>query len=110
MIFFLNASEVFTLTCISTGGPATTVSWTRNSTTVITEGTETVLNNGVSAKYTHTLLVRERLEGLYKCSVTNQVSNLVSKQLYVKGKSAQMMYIAGNMHNDALICIATFAH
>ena len=30
-------SPQFTLTCISTGGPATTVSWTRDSTPV-TEG------------------------------------------------------------------------
>ena len=34
-------SPQFTLTCISSGGPATTVSWTRDSTTV-TEGNETV--------------------------------------------------------------------
>ena len=32
-------SPQFTLTCISTGGPATTVTWTRDSTTV-TEGNE----------------------------------------------------------------------
>ena len=44
----------FTLTCISTGGPATTVTWTRDSIT-INEGTETVLNNATTAQYTHTL-------------------------------------------------------
>ena len=43
----------FTLTCISTGGPATTVTWTRDSTTV-TEGTETVLDDPETAQYTHT--------------------------------------------------------
>ena len=48
------ASPRFTLTCISTGGPATTVTWTRDSTTVA-EGTETVLNDPITAKYTHTL-------------------------------------------------------
>ena len=37
----------FTLTCISTGGPATTVTWTRDSTT-LTRGTKTVLNDLVS--------------------------------------------------------------
>ena len=36
------ASPQFTLTPISTGGPATNVTWTRDSNTV-TEGTETVL-------------------------------------------------------------------
>ena len=45
-----------TLTCISTGGPATTVTWTRDS-IIITEGAETVLNNRVTAQYTHTLIV-----------------------------------------------------
>ena len=58
-----------TLTCISTGGPATTVSWTRDSTTVITEGTETVLNDPVTAQYTHTLTVTTW--GMYTCTVAN---------------------------------------
>ncbi|CAI8028832.1 hypothetical protein GBAR_LOCUS16386, partial [Geodia barretti] len=35
-----------TLTCISTGGPATTVTWTRDSTTV-TQGAQTVFNDPV---------------------------------------------------------------
>ena len=46
------ASPQFTLTCITTGGPATTVTWTRDSTTV-TEGNETVLNDPVTAQYMH---------------------------------------------------------
>ena len=60
----------FTLTCISTGGPATTVTWIRDSDTV-TEGTETVLENPVTAQYTHTLTVTGRLGGLYTCTVSN---------------------------------------
>ena len=62
-------SPQFTLTCISTGGPATTVTWTRDSTTV-TEGNETVLNDPETAQYTHTLTVRGNIEGLYTCTVT----------------------------------------
>ena len=42
------ASPKLTLNCISTGGPVTTVTWTRDSTTV-TEGYETVLNDPVTA-------------------------------------------------------------
>ena len=60
----------FTLACISTGGPATTVTWTRDSTPV-TEGTETVLNDPVTARYTHTLTLTGRLPGLYTCTVAN---------------------------------------
>ena len=52
----------FTLACISTGGPATTV----------TQGTtETVLNDPVTAQYIHTLTVTGRLPGLYNCTVSN---------------------------------------
>ena len=63
-------SPQFTLTCISTGGPATTVTWTRDSTTV-TEGNETVLNDPETAQYTHTLTVTGNIEGLYTCAVGN---------------------------------------
>ena len=64
------ATPQFTLTCTSTGGPATTVTWTRDSVTV-TEGTETVLDDPLTAQYTHTLTVTGRLEGLYTCTVAN---------------------------------------
>ena len=64
------ASPQFTLTCISTGGPATTLTWTRDSDTV-TEGNETVLDFPVTAQYTHTLTVSGRLGGLYTCTVSN---------------------------------------
>ena len=74
----------FTLTCISTGGPATTVTWTRDSITV-TEGTETVLDDRVTAEYTHTLTVNEIVGGVYTCTVANIVSN-ESSQLNIIGK------------------------
>ena len=64
------ASPQFTLTCNSTGGPATTVTWTRDSVTV-TEGNETVLNDHMTAQYTHTLTVTGRLGGDYTCTVAN---------------------------------------
>ena len=74
------ASPQFTLTCISTGGPATTVTWTRDNVT-ITEGTETVLNDPVTAQYTHTLTVTERLGGLYTCTVANNRPSSDTAQL-----------------------------
>ena len=61
-------SDRLTLTCISTGGPATTVTWTRDYTTV-TEGTETVLDDPVTAQYTHILTVTTG--GEYTCTVSN---------------------------------------
>ena len=64
------ASTQFKLTCNSTGGPATNVTWTRDNGTV-TNGSETVLINRMTAQYTHTLTVTGRLAGLYMCNVTN---------------------------------------
>ena len=78
------ASPRFTLTCISTGGPATTVTWTRDSTTV-TEGNETVLNDPVTAQYTHTLIVTGRVPGLYRCTVKNNKPSTDSRHFTVNG-------------------------
>ena len=80
------ASPKFTLNCISTGGPATTVIWTRDSTTV-TEGNETVLNDPATALYTHTLTVTGRLPGRYRCTVKNNKPSTKSKYFIVQGMS-----------------------
>ena len=79
------ASPQFTLTCISTGGPATTVTWTRDSTTV-TEGTETVLNDPVTAQYTHTLTVTGRSPGFYRCTVANNKPSSRMAEFTVQGE------------------------
>ena len=63
-------SPQFTLTCISTGGPTTTVIWTRD-TTPVTEGNETVLLNPITAEYVHTLKVTGDIKGRYTCTVAN---------------------------------------
>ena len=76
----------FILTCISTGGSATTVTWTRDYDTV-TEGTKTMLDNGITAEYSHTLTVTGRQEGRYTCTVDNDVSDAVSSELNVEGDS-----------------------
>ena len=74
----------FTLTCISTGGPATTVTWTRDSVTV-TEGTETVLNNSETAQYIHTLTVTGRVGELFTCTVANNKPSNASASIAVSG-------------------------
>ena len=70
-------SPQFTLTCISTGGPATTVIWTRD-TTPVTEGNETVLLNPITAEYVHTLKVTGDVRGRYTCTVANNKPSKVS--------------------------------
>ena len=77
-------SRKFTITCISTGGPATTVTWTRDSITV-TEGTETVLDDPVTAQYTHTLTVTGRRGGMYTCTVSNNKPSMENRSIVVAG-------------------------
>ena len=79
-----DSTPQFTLTCISTGGPATTVIWTRDSVT-ITEGTQTTLDNNITAQYIHTLTVTGRLGGLYTCTVANNKPSSDSSSLRVRG-------------------------
>ena len=81
-------SDELTLTCISTGGPATTVTWTRDSTTV-TQGTQTVLNDPVTAQYTHTLTVTTA--GEYTCTVANNKPSSASATITVTGIPASLM-------------------
>ena len=72
----------FTLSCISTGGPATTVTWTRDSVN-ITEGTETVLVDPTTARYIHRLT--ERRTGTYTCSVANSKPSNDSASVAIQG-------------------------
>ena len=80
----------FTLTCVSTGGPATNVTWKRDS-TAITEGTDTVLDDSLTAQYTHTLNVTGRLGGLYSCTVSNSIAS-ASSFLLVQGNGLYQIY------------------
>ena len=78
------SSPQFSLTCTSTGGPATTVTWTRDSQTVL--GGVTVFNNDVTAQYTHTLTVTGRLGGQYQCSVNNSKPSEATTHFTVQGE------------------------
>ena len=88
------ASPQFTLTCISAGGPATTVIWTRDPATVMgdemidyvfEDSTYSQLDDPVTAQYTHTLTVTGRTEGLYQCNVSNSKPSSAVAQLRVQG-------------------------
>jgi len=77
-------SSQFSLTCTSTGGPATTVTWTRDSETV--SGGMTVLDDPVTAQYTHTLTVAGRLGGQYQCTVSNNKPSDGTANFTVQGR------------------------
>ena len=79
----------FTFTCISTGGPATTVTWTRDSVTVLEDGDTysltTKLTDTETAQYIHTLTVTRRLGGLYTCTVSNDKPSESEDSLSIDG-------------------------
>ena len=78
------ASPQFALTCNSTGGPATTVTWTRDFATAM--GNQmTVFNNVTTAQYTHTLTVTGRLGGLYQCTASNAKPSEAMADFTVEG-------------------------
>ena len=85
------ATPIFTLTCTSTGGPATNVSWTSNNSAVTENSahniTSQILTNAVTATYSHTLAVTGRLVGEYECTVSNNKPSSASRMLEVVGKN-----------------------
>ena len=92
-------SDQLTLTCISTGGPATTVTWTRDSTTTVTEGTETVLDDPETAQYTHTLTVTTG--GEYTCTVKNNKPSSDSATITIGGmlsNSCKPLFLCMEVH------------
>ena len=66
---------VFTLTCTSTGGPASTVTWRRNGVPLTADSFEyaftQVITNAVEATYGNVLTVRAKNLGDYTCSIGN---------------------------------------
>jgi len=78
---------VSTLTCTSTGGPATTVSWTRGNDTLNDVYNTSQVTDTVIATYVHSLRVTGRQEGSYSCSVSNnRTSPAAISTLQVAGK------------------------
>jgi len=78
---------VFTLTCTSTGGPATNAAWTKGST--ILSSTSQVVTNTETGTYNNTLRVAMRETGRYVCNVSNSRSSATA-DLTVVGKDQRI--------------------
>ena len=82
----------FTLTCTSTGGPTTTVSWRRDGEILVENSSnysvtsQTLLTNAEHAIYDHTLAVMGRLVGEYQCNVSNNKPSSSNRSLTVVGE------------------------
>ena len=53
-----------------------------------------MFNNAVTAQYTHTLTVTERLGGQYQCTVTNNKPSTATAQLTVQGTLIKMFFLS----------------
>ena len=87
----------FTLTCVTTGGPPTTVTWTRDNTEIDYQSNgnfrfSQTVTNFVNSTYNNTLTVTGRYPGQYNMEASNRntvqyaVSQSATSVLLVKGK------------------------
>ena len=87
-------TPVFTLTCTSTGGPVSTVSWRRDGTMLsddITYSIASEVTDGTTSTYTHTVRVTGRLLGEYECNVSGiRTPSGITRSLTV-GKNPKLM-------------------
>jgi len=88
---------VFTLTCVTTGGPPTTVTWTRDGTAIDYQNNSSfrfsrTVTDFVAATYNNTLTVTGNFPGLYNISAQNRNtaqyvdSTAATATLQVEGK------------------------
>ena len=84
------AVPMFSLTCTSTDGPATTVVWTRDEDMVPNDSNHIysqTLVNAQTAQYSNTLTVTGERPGDYQCRVSNNgnAENPATQTLTVEG-------------------------
>ena len=91
--------EFRTFTCTSTGGPATTVTWTKDGAVIIPSTTHQqtqMIVDTVGGIYQNTLTIAqsvtgENLYGLYSCTVENSRGN--SRNEYFYGKISKPVHV-----------------
>ena len=84
-------SERRTLTCVSTGSPATTVSWTKDGDKLTVDGTTYRMTQTVedrtTSTYENVLALSGDDTGVYKCTVVNALggssAGIIGKSLFL---------------------------
>ena len=82
-------TPVFNLTCTSTGGPVSTVSWRRDGTILSDDSNYTItseVTDGTTSTYAHTVTVTGRLLGEYQCNVSGIRTPSGSRRSLTVGK------------------------
>ena len=108
MFAVVSSSPVkFNLTCISTGGPATSVTWTRDEVNVIYDSAHVltqIVENTITAQYSNILTVTGVEGGRYRCIVSNVRGAVMSPVLSGSGRLFILRFI-----NIPLLCDSSLA-
>ena len=105
----------FTLGCISTSGPPTVVSWTRDGIPLPMDSNHVLtqtLVNPVTATYYNNLTVNRIFPGLYRCTVTS-IKPVISERLSasqevtIDGKCSQQYYCIVQCGSEGCVSIYT---
>ena len=88
----------FTLTCVTTGGPPTTVTWTRNNTEIDYQRNSNftfsqTVTNFVNSTYNNTLTVTGRYPGQYSMEALNR-----NTEMYVDSQPATCALLVKGKH------------
>ena len=92
-----SSGDNFTITCTSTGSPATSVTWTRDGTPLTTDGVAyQTLRDGTTATYDNYLVVDEGPAALagssFACSTTNEI-NTATDTLTINGQTLEDIHM-----------------
>ena len=92
---------VFDLTCVTTGGSPTNVTWTRDG-AIVPYDDEHVLTqlvvNEFTITYKNVLTVRRREPGDYTCTVSNIRGSHTSEKLQLKGTTLMLQHTVLSCH------------
>ena len=94
----------FTLGCISTSGPPTVVTWTRDGSPLPMDSNQVLtptLVNSVRATYYNNLTVNGILPGLYRCTVTS-IKPVIGERL----SASQEVNIDGKYNQYTSMCFS----
>lgn len=85
----------FILSCVSEGGPVTTVQWWRNGVPVTEDRnhvvTQNILDTSQNAVYDNKLTVWGREGGTYRCRISNNIPKFYLDLTYLSYNSSSML-------------------
>ena len=97
----------FTISCRTHGGPATTVQWTVNGSTVqedrYHETSQFILDTSLDSVYDNRLRVRERRSGTYNCTVGNNIRHYLDEDVASVTQVTGSLTVSGK--NQCIFCI-----